>query len=60
VIYARVLGANTHVAAMVTPNVMGQFMTQHSPNVTVTHELVIQVGTDAELDSVAPVDDPAQ
>jgi hypothetical protein len=60
VIYARDSEADTHVVIVVTPNVMGQFMAQHSPDVPVIPEPVVHVGTDPELDDFALVDVQAQ
>jgi hypothetical protein len=51
--YARGSEANTHVVAVVTLYVMGQFMTQHSLNVPATLEPVVHIGTDAEVSGLA-------
>jgi hypothetical protein len=54
--YAGDLRVNTHVVIVVTPDVVRQLMAQHSPNLPVTPEPVVPVGTDAELDGLPLVD----
>jgi len=42
--------SNTHVIIVITPDVVRQFMAQHSANFTVTPEPIVSVGADTELD----------
>ena len=44
-----------HVIIVFTPNIVRQFMTQHLPNLLISSESIVPVGTNTELDGLPPV-----
>lgn len=53
--YAGGFSTSTHVIVMVAPDVMRQFMAQHSTNLPVTPKSVVAIGTDTKFDGLSPV-----